>query len=260
MEIKIYQADAFADGLFKGNPAAVCPLDEIIPDELMQNIAAENNLSETAFIFEKDGQRHIRWFTPSCEVALCGHATLASAHILFTEEGFKDDVIEFMSKSGILKVTKKDDTLELDFPVETLTPCEIDPLLEKALGKKPLEVYNSADMLVIFESEEDIRNFKPDFRLLKEVKTRGVITTAKGDKCDFVSRFFGPAVGIDEDPVTGSAHCILTPYWAEKLGKTELNAEQISPRGGKLKCTLDGDRVKIAGKAVTYLKGMITVS
>jgi len=259
MNIKIYQADAFAEGLFKGNPAAVCPLDEIISDKLMQQIAAENNLSETAFIFEKDGVRNIRWFTPACEVKLCGHATLASAHILFNEEGFDGDVIEFMSKSGILRVARRGEKLELDFPAAEFKPCDIDPLIEKSLGVKPLETYTSSDMLVLFESEDDIRNLKPDFRTMSEIDTRGLIVTAKGNDCDFVSRFFGPAVGIDEDPVTGSAHCILTPYWAEKLGKTKMSARQISPRGGNLTCTLEGNRVKIAGKAVTYLKGNITV-
>jgi PhzF family phenazine biosynthesis protein len=259
MNIKIYQADAFADELFRGNPAAVCPLDGMISDEMMQLIAAENNLSETAYIFDKDGVRNIRWFTPSCEVALCGHATLASAHILFNEEGFNEDVIEFMSKSGILRVSRKGEELELDFPVAELTPCETDPRIEKSLGIKPLETYTGTDILAVFENENDIKNFKPDFRLLAELESRCVIVTAKGSECDFVSRVFGPAVGIDEDPVTGSAHCILTPYWAEKLGKKKMNARQISPRGGKLTCTLEGDRVKIAGKSVTYLKGMITV-
>jgi len=257
MNIKIYQADAFADAVFKGNPAAVCPLDEIISDDMMQLIAAENNLSETAFIFEKNGQKNIRWFTPAAEVNLCGHATLASAHILFTEENYDGDIIEFMSKSGILKVSKKGEMLELDFPAELVQPCEISPILEKALGKRPLETYTGSDMLAVYESEDDIAGFTPDFRMLKELNTRGVIVTAKGKECDFVSRFFGPNVGVDEDPVTGSAHCILTPYWSEKLNKKSLSAKQISARGGSLQCTKEGGRIKIAGKAATYMKGLI---
>jgi len=257
MRIKIYQADAFTDGVFGGNPAAVCPLEEELPEELMQKIAAENNLSETAFIFEKDGIKNIRWFTPACEVDLCGHATLASAHILFEQEDTSDDMIEFQCKVGKISVSREGDLLVLDFPVTKQKECQPDPLLEKALGKRPVETYKSDDILAVFESETEIRNFKPDFKILGEIDTRGVIATAKGDACDFVSRFFGPAVGIDEDPVTGSAHCALTPYWAEKLNKTELTAKQLSERGGQLWCRLAGERVKIAGKAVTYMIGEI---
>ena len=259
MDIRIYQIDAFANEVFKGNPAAVCPLKEVISDEIMQSIAFENNLSETAFIFEKNSKLNIRWFTPACEVALCGHATLAGAHVLFEHEGFEGDKIELMSESGMLTVTRKGDKLELDFPAERVIPCETDPIIERALGKKPLQTYTGSDMLAVFESEADIAGFTPDFKELAKLNARGVIVTAKGDNCDFVSRFFGPNVGIDEDPVTGSAHCILTPYWADVTGKKELKAKQISSRGGSLDCSLSGDRVKIGGKAVTYMKGTITL-
>jgi len=258
-EIKLYQVDAFTGNVFKGNSAGVCPLKEEIPDELMQNIAFENNLSETAFIFTRDGRLHIRWFTPACEVNLCGHATLASAHVLFHHEGFTGQILEFQSKSGPLRVTNKGDILELDFPAEVITPCDIDPVIEKALGKKPIETYTGSDMVAVFECEADIAGFKPDFRELMKLDVRGLIVTAKGDSCDFVSRFFGPNVGIDEDPVTGSAHCLLTPYWHEKIGKKTMTARQISSRGGMLFCTMDYDRVKIAGKAVTYMEGIIKI-
>lgn len=260
MEIKIYQVDAFAEGVFKGNPAAVCPLKEVISDELMQSIAMENNLSETAYIFDKDGERNIRWFTPGCEVDLCGHATLASAHVLFNHEGFEGDTIEFMSKSGKLYVTKRGDDLELDFPEEIVEPCEHVQKIENGLGKKPLELYKGTDYFAVFESESDVEGFKPDFRTLAGLDSRGLIVTAKGKDVDFVSRWFGSeSTGVDEDPVTGSAHCSLTPYWAKKLGKTELNARQLSARGGSLKCTQDGSRIRIAGKAVTYMTGTITI-
>ena len=257
MEIKFYQVDAFTGEVFKGNPAGVCPLETELPDDLMQRIAFENNLSETAFIVSKEGRLHIRWFTPECEVILCGHATLASAHVLFRHEGFTGHILEFQSKSGPLRVTDKGDILELDFPAETLSPCEADPSIEKALGKKPVETYSGMDMMAVFEKESDIAGFRPDFRELMNVKARGVIVTAKGDSCDFVSRFFGPQVGIDEDPVTGSAHCKLIPYWNAKTGKKMMTARQLSKRGGLLFCAMDADRVKIAGKAVTYLEGVI---
>lgn len=255
--IKFYQVDAFAGDIFKGNPAGVCPLEKELPDEVMQNIAMENNLSETAFIYSLNGRLHIRWFTPACEVDLCGHATLASAHVLFNHEGFTGKILEFQSKSGPLLVTHKGEMLELDFPAQDLEECEIDPLIEKVLGKKPLKVFKGDDLMAVFESEADIAGFEPDFRELMKLDCRGLIVTAKGDSCDFVSRFFGPQVGIDEDPVTGSAHCSLTPYWHEITGKKMMTARQISKRGGMLFCSMDFDRVKIAGKAVTYLQGEI---
>lgn len=257
MEIKFYQADAFTGEVFKGNPAGVCPLTEELPEEVMQNIALENNLSETAFVFSRDGRLHIRWFTPVCEIDLCGHATLASGHILFHHEGFTGHILEFQSKSGPLYVTNKGDALELDFPAEKLKPCPVDPELAAALGKEPIETYSGADVMAVFENQSDIEEMAPDMRALGQLEARGVIVTAKGDSCDFVSRFFGPAVGIDEDPVTGSAHCKLTPYWHEKTGKKMMTARQLSKRGGLLFCTMDADRVKIAGKVVTYMEGTI---
>lgn len=196
---------------------------------------------------------------PACEVDLCGHATLASAHVLYNHEGFTGQILEFQSKSGPLRVTNKGDILELDFPAQELTPCEINPAIEKALGKKPIETYAGDDIMAVFESEADIAGFKPDFRELMVLDARGLIVTAKGDSCDFVSRFFAPAVGIDEDPVTGSAHCKLTPYWSKITGKKLMTARQISERGGMLFCTMDYDRVKIAGKAVTYMEGTILI-
>jgi len=258
-EIKIYQADAFAEKIFKGNPAAVCPLHEELPEETMQNIAAENNLAETAFITKKNGQLNIRWFTPACEIDLCGHATLASAHVLFNHEGLTGGKVEFHSKSGPLRVEEKDGMLELDFPALAAEKCPADPQIEKAFGKKPLELYKNSDYMAVFESEKDIRDFAPDLAEIKKMDSRGIIVTAKGDSCDFVSRFFGPQVGIDEDPVTGSAHCLLTPYWHSVTGKKTMTAKQLSKRGGKLICTIDGDRVKIAGKAFTYMEGVIRI-
>ena len=258
-ELKFYQVDAFTGDVFKGNPAGVCPLEAELPEQTMQNIAMENNLSETAFVFSREGRLHIRWFTPECEVDLCGHATLASAHVLFHHEGFTGQILEFQSKSGPLRVTNKGDILELDFPALSLPECPVDPAVEKALGKKPVEMYRGDDCIAVFESEADIAGFDPDFRELMALECRGLIVTAKGDSCDFVSRFFAPQVGIDEDPVTGSAHCALTPYWAEKTGKKMMTARQISKRGGLLFCTMDFDRVKIAGKAVTYLQGTIQI-
>jgi PhzF family phenazine biosynthesis protein len=254
----IYQVDAFAENLFEGNPAAVIPNAEGLNEEMMQKIAAENNLSETAFITVKDDMLKIRWFTPASEVDLCGHATLASAHVLFNHEGFAGDTIEFTSKSGILKVSKNRDMLELDFPATYFEKTEISPLIEKALGVAPLEVYAADDYMAVFESEKQIRDMKPDFKVLNELDIRGLIVTAKGENYDFVSRFFAPQVGIDEDPVTGSAHCMLTPYWSDKLGKKELSAMQISERGGKLKCVKEGERIKISGKAVTYMVGEVS--
>lgn len=244
---------------FAGNPAGVCPLSAELPDDMMQKIAAENNLSETAFIFTREGRLHIRWFTPETEVDLCGHATLASAHVMFQHEGFTGQILEFQSKSGALRVKNKGDILELDFPVAEYEKCEEPAGLAEALGAKPSEVYAGADYMAVFENEQDVINMKPDFAALKKLPLRGVIVTAKGSSCDFVSRFFGPNVGIDEDPVTGSAHCLLTPYWTEKLNKKLMTARQVSKRGGLLFCTLDYDRVLMAGRCSDYLKGVITL-
>lgn len=260
MKLPIFQADAFASGLFKGNPAAIVPLTKWLSDHTMQQIAAENNLSETAFFISEDDHFHIRWFTPKSEVNLCGHATLATAHILFNELNFQGELISFNSKSGILTVSKTGDKLQLDFPTDFMQPVDSIPVFTEAFGNQPLATLKGrTDYLLLFESEETIRNMNPNFHLLKQTDARGVIVTAKGTEVDFVSRFFAPGVGIDEDPVTGSAHTSLVPFWSARLNKTELTALQLSKRGGQLWCSLAGERVLIAGKAATYMRGEIEV-
>jgi len=262
MTIPIYQADAFTDQLFGGNPAAICPLTEWLPAETMQKIAAENNLAETAYFVKQDDGYGLRWFTPEYEIDLCGHATLATAHILFTELAYSGASINFYTqKAGILVVTKHGDKYTLDFPSRppqaAVAPAE---LIAALGGKTPVEVLKSRDYFLVYETEQDIRDIKPDFNLLATVgNTVGIIVTAVGDEADFVSRFFAPGAGINEDPVTGSAHCNLIPYWAEKLGKDKLHAYQISSRKGELWCENNGERVLMAGKAVTYLKGEIYI-
>jgi PhzF family phenazine biosynthesis protein len=260
MKLQIYQADAFASELFKGNPAAVVPLTEWIPDETMQQIAAENNLSETAFFIPEGDHFHIRWFTPKAEVNLCGHATLATAHILFKELNFAGTHIDFNSRSGMLTVSKINDKLQLDFPADFVQAVEAVPVFAEAFGVHPLATFKGkTDFLLLFDSEETIHNFQPDIPLLLTTYARGIMVTAKGKEVDFVSRFFAPAVGVDEDPVTGSAHTTLIPFWAKRLNKTEMTALQLSERGGQLWCKLEGERVLIAGNAVTYLRGEIEV-
>jgi len=262
VKIPIYQVDAFSDNLFTGNPPAVCPLQNWLDDDLMQNIAAENNLSETAFLVSNGTTIEIRWFTPLAEVELCGHATLASACALFDHLSFPGDTIVFQSiHRGQLTVTKKDSLLELNFPADqpelSLPP---DGLID-AIGKRPLEVWKGrTDYLLLYASPEDIADIRPNFEALKAVKARGLIITAPGYECDFVSRFFAPAVGVNEDPVTGSAHTTLTPFWAHRLNQLSFEAVQLSLRGGYLKCTLAGDRVLIAGRATTYLVGEIFIN
>ncbi len=259
MKLPIYQVDAFTHQLFKGNPAAVCPLDAWLPDELMQNIAQENNLAETAFIVPSVTGYEIRWFTPTVEVDLCGHATLASAHVVFHELGFKGDVISFFSpRSGTLSVAKRRDELVLDFLADTLKAIPVDPVHHIGLSHPPVAVFQGkSDYLFVYDSEAEIRQLQPDFEALKIHPVRGIIVTAPGDKVDFVSRFFGPACGVNEDPVTGSAHTTLTPYWAKVFGKETMQAMQLSQRTGALTCTLKGERVEIAGQAVLYFKGEI---
>jgi PhzF family phenazine biosynthesis protein len=253
--VKIYQVDSFADRIFSGNPAGVCILDGPIDERLMQNIAMEMNVSETAFLYKANDGYDLRWFTPEEEVDLCGHATLASAHILW-ETGILDEGCEavFHSKSGRLTARKDGDMVMLNFPEEPESYTEVSDELKNALGV-PF-VYtgrNRMDYIVEVENEYTVRNLKPDFQALKKVCTRGVIVTSRSDdpRFDFVSRFFVPGIGIDEDPVTGSAHCCLGPYWGERLGKTVMNAYQASKRGGVLKVGLEGGRVLISGKAVT---------
>jgi PhzF family phenazine biosynthesis protein len=260
MKLPIYQVDAFASEVFRGNPAAVIPYTEALSAELMQSIAMENNLSETAFI-QATGSGHyrIRWFTPSVEVDLCGHATLAAAHVVMNElePGLRRAV--FNSGVGLLEVDASQDRLILDFPSRPPRRIDTDPALAEAMGKRPTEVLKSRDLVLVYESEAEVVALRPDFKKLAAASTFGVLATAKGNNVDFISRCFFPAVGIDEDPVTGSAHCSLIPLWAERLGKTSLNALQRSARGGELFCDLLGDRVHIGGRVVPYLKGEISV-
>ncbi|MBK20795.1 MAG: isomerase [Flavobacteriales bacterium] len=257
MKLDIYQVDAFTNELFKGNPAMVVPLPFWISDDVMQNIAAENNLSETAFYVRNSEVAEIRWFTPTVEVDLCGHATLAAAFVVFKRGEVADNQVVFNSRSGALKVDKTLDGLELDFPATVPVAAEV-PDWIKNVGGNPVEAYSCEDdFLLIYDSEEAIRNLTPDFTALKRVPVRGIICSSTSNRYDFVSRFFAPAAGIDEDPVTGSAHTKLAPYWAKVLKKEKLLAKQISKRGGELKCNLQGNRVKISGDATLFLKGEI---
>jgi PhzF family phenazine biosynthesis protein len=261
MKQKIYQIDAFADKVFSGNPAAVCPLNKWLSDEIMQKIAAENNLAETAFYVKKDNNFEIRWFTPSAEVDLCGHATLAAAFVLFNHENYIDNTIEFFSpRSGILTVSKKGDFLTLNFPADKFEPIELTKEMTKCFNLQPSIVFKGkSDYLFVFRSELDIINIKPSIEEISKLNARGVITTAKGNEVDFVSRFFAPKVGVKEDPVTGSAHTTLTPYWAKELNKTEMTATQLSERKGSLQCKFLNDRVEISGKGKLYLIGEIFI-
>jgi predicted PhzF superfamily epimerase YddE/YHI9 len=259
--LRYFQVDAFTSELFKGNPAGVCVLEasEWLPNDLMQRIALENNLSETAFILPHGSFFRLRWFTPTVEVDLCGHATLASAFVLFNEYNCSGEEVEFVSGSGLLSVARKDTILELDFPSRPGQPTDVPDGLITGLGCRPDKVFKSRDWMVVFESPDDVIALKPDFKFLGGLPAGGVIVTAPGRDVDFVSRYFALAFGIDEDPVTGSAHCTLIPYWAERLGKTKLRARQISARGGELFCELRGDRVGIGGHAVLYSSGQLHV-
>ena len=260
MKILIYQVDAFADKVFSGNPAAVCPLDKWLPTETMQAIAEENNLSETAFFLPNGNNYDIRWFTPKAEIGLAGHPTLATAHMIFTElEPDRRRVIFNTHLGDTLEVVLKDDILTMDFPAWQLTPAEGIDQLAFALGARPKTFLNARDGFAVFDRQSDVQALVPDMRKLCAMKYLGIIATAPGDNVDFVSRFFAPAHGIPEDPVTGSAHCELIPYWAKRLGKTELSSRQISQRGGHIYCSYSGDRVKIGGKAVTYMRGEIEI-
>lgn len=255
--LKIYQIDAFTDTVFGGNPAAICILDSWLEPEIMQRIAAENNLSETAFLVKRTADYEIRWFTPTIEVALCGHATLASAFVLFEYYKLPDEPIRFFSRhSGMLTVTKNKDLLTLDFPADTIEKVEPPVEILNAFPKKPVEAYRgNSDYLLLYDSQKDIEQCVPDHHLLKKSSARGVMITAPGNSVDFVSRFFAPGSGIEEDPVTGSAHTTLTPFWSKRLGKNSLSARQLSERKGELHCEMAGDRVKISGKAVAYMHG-----
>jgi len=256
MPYPIYTVDAFTDHIFGGNPAAVCPLQQWLPTETMQQLASENNLSETAFfVAREDKSFDIRWFTPELEIDLAGHPTLATAFVIFTELGYRGDTIQFHSKSGVLTVTKKEGLLEMNFPSRMPVACTPPDALLKGFNIAPAQVLRSRDYVLVYNSQQEVENAVPDFSQLNQVETLGIIITAKGDYVDFVSRFFVPNSVIGEDPVTGSAHTTLIPYWAEQLDKTSLTAVQLSKRMGHLWCTLNGDRVTIAGKAVLYMKG-----
>jgi PhzF family phenazine biosynthesis protein len=260
MKLRLFQVDAFASQVFAGNPAAVVPLESWLDDATLQGIATENNLSETAFLVRDGGGYEIRWMTPMAEVDLCGHATLASAWVVFHELDPGRTEVVFQSKSGPLSVATRGEHLVLDFPSRPAEPAPklVEPLGE-ALDSLPSAALASRDLMAVYEREQDVRSLSPDMHKLSAFDCTGVIATAPGDSCDFVSRFFAPAFGIPEDPVTGSAHCTLVPYWVERLGKTSLLARQISARGGELSCELRGDRVGIAGHAVKYLDGTIEV-
>ncbi len=259
MKQKIYQVDAFADKVFSGNPAAVCPLDKWLSDELLQKIAMENNLAETAFYVKQDDQYEIRWFTPTVEVDLCGHATLAAAFVLFNYENHTGSTIHFYShRSGTLTVTQQGKLLTLNFPTDVFEQIDITDDINECFDLKAKFAFKGkTDHLLVFDSERDIQNIIPSLNKISKLKGRGVIITAKGDQVDFVSRFFAPQSGINEDPVTGSAHTTLTPYWSKQLGKTELTAIQLSDRKGYLQCSYLNDRVEIKGAGKLYLIGEI---
>lgn len=260
MKIRMYQVDAFAEKLFAGNPAAVCLLEKPLPDEMMQKIAAENNLAETAFVLETGDTYNIRWCTPKVEVDLCGHATLATAHVVFNHLGYTKKTIPFSSRSGVLEVRKENDLLVLNFPSDPPKKGCLSPIVTESLGMDPVEILQGkTDYLLVYENQRQVESLDPDFAGLKKARVRGIIVTAKGDRSDFISRFFAPVVGINEDPVTGSAHTTLIPYWSARLGKKEMTAFQLSERRGYLECKDLGERVEIAGKAVTYLVGEIEV-
>jgi PhzF family phenazine biosynthesis protein len=258
VSMKYYVVDVFTEEHFHGNPAGVCLLEDWMEDDMMQKIAYENNLAETAFLVKKDGYYDLRWFTPEVEIDLCGHATLGSAYVLMNYADTTMNKAEFHTKSGILTVSREGDLYTMDFPARKPVPCEIPGTLEKALGAKILETQISRDLLVLLGSEKELADLQPDFSLLKQIDhVFGFIVTAKGEECDFVSRFFVPNAGINEDPVTGSSHTTLIPYWSERLTKSNMIAKQLSQRGGTLWCRDKGDRVEISGKAVTHLIGEI---
>jgi predicted PhzF superfamily epimerase YddE/YHI9 len=259
MRIPYYHVDAFASAAFRGNPAGVCLLDAWLDDATLRNIAAENKHSETAFLVARGDDYDLRWFTPATEVDLCGHATLASAFVVCSEVDRRRNSIRFHTKSGLLAVSRAGESLTLDFPSRPALTCVLPEALVRGLGVTPAVTLKSRDYLAVFANEGEVRVLKPDFAALKALDCLGIIATAPGGDCDFVSRFFAPVAGIDEDPVTGSAHCTLIPYWAQRFGKSKFFARQISRRGGELECELVGERVRIGGKAVLYLRGEIDI-
>ncbi len=258
MQIPIQQLAAFADAPFEGNPAAVCQLQAWLPDRLMQAIAAENNLSETAFtVRDRDGF-NLRWFTPRCEVDLCGHATLAAAHVIF-DQAPEQTLVRFNTRSGVLLVDREEDRIRLNFPGQGMKPCPTPEGLAKALGTTPQHCLMGMDLMAVFATEDCIASLKPDMTALASMPGRGVIATAPGRSVDVVSRFFAPGIGIPEDPVTGSAHCSLAPYWAARLTKPRLEARQLSARGGHLRCEVLADRVLISGRVQPFLTGELSL-
>lgn len=261
MKQKIYQVDAFAEQLFSGNPAAVCPLDHWPGDDLLQKIAMENNLAETAYFVKAGDHFQLRWFTPTTEVDLCGHATLASAYVLFHQLGYNEKQIRFQSpRSGPLTVSREDELLTLDFPADTITEVSVTPDLTRRLNILPQKIFKGkSDYMFIYEQEEQVKNIIPDFTAIQTINARGIIVTARGKEVDFVSRFFAPQSGVNEDPVTGSAHTTLTPFWSGVLNKQELTAKQLSARGGFLQCEYLGERVRISGQCRLYLEGEIFI-
>lgn len=259
MKLTIYQIDAFANKAFEGNPAAICPLEEWISDDLMQSIAAENNLSETAYFVKTQKGYHIRWFTPKHEVDLCGHATLASAYVLFEILGYTENEIIFESRSGLLSVIKDKDWLKMDFPSQPPVPCQTPELISRAFNQTPYKCLKSQDYIVIFENETSVLDANPELSLLSQLDLRGVIISSKSNTYDFINRVFAPKYGINEDPVTGSAFTQLIPYWTVELNKTKMNAKQVSTRSGEVRCEYLGKRVHISGKAVKYMQGTIEV-
>ncbi|MDG9670049.1 PhzF family phenazine biosynthesis protein [Hahella sp. CR1] len=261
MDIKLFQVDAFTDEVFGGNSAAVCPLEVWLPDSVLLKIAQENALAETAFFVREGDAFHLRWFTPEIEMDLCGHATLASAHVLTTHLGYERDAMVFRSLSGELRVTRRDGRLTLDFPARPPSVATAPVEVLESLNIQPLEVLRARDIVLVYADEDAIRALQPDRVLMDRINLDpgGVVATAPGKEVDFVSRFFTPQAHIFEDPVTGSAHCTLAPYWAARLGKTSLTAAQLSQRGGRLDCEVAGDRVLMSGSAVTYLRGVISI-
>lgn len=259
MKLPLFQVDAFSSRVFAGNPAAVVILEDWLPDEVLQSIANENNLSETAFVVRREDFFDLRWFTPEIEVDLCGHATLATAFVIF-EHGYSTrEEVAFETQSGRLTVARQGEWLVMDFPSRPPRPLEPDPAFAEALGAQPEELHVARDHLAVFASRAEVEALAPDFAAIAALDAFAVIATAPGDDCDFVSRFFVPRAGIPEDPVTGSAHCTLVPYWSARLGKPKLHARQVSRRGGELRCEQRGDRVLLKGQAVGYLRGEIEV-
>ena len=259
IEVPIYQVDAFASQIFAGNPAAICPLEDWLPDDVLQAIALENNLSETAFFVRRGADFDLRWFTPAHEVDLCGHATLGSAFVIANHLDNGCAEVRFHSRSGLLTVARDGDLYTLDFPALPPRRSEPSAAVAAALGAAPAELWDEMDMMAVFPSEADVAALRPDSAKVAAIETRGIIATAPGEARDFVSRFFAPRAGIPEDPVTGSAHCILTPYWAKRLGKTKMSARQISARGGELAVEARGGRVLISGRVVPYMEGRLRV-